>query len=666
LSAVLFAAVFTFQAAAQDVKTLASGQPQSQRNANYSMDIRLDEQSRMLHGREILTWRNTTSHTTDEMQFHLYYNAWRNDKSSFVAYNRGRGNLSDYGEDDWAYCNVKTVKVLGRHGYWEEDLSVPSDYIQPDDGNPDDMTVMRIKLPKPVRPGETVSLEIEWDSKVPRTFSRTGVRGDYYFLAQWFPKVGVFESDGTWNCHQFINTEFFADFGNYDALLTVPTGWVVGATGLEVEQIDNGDGTTTHHYSQEDVHDFAWTTTPHFDVYTERFEEPGLTPVDMRLLLMPDHASKKERYFESTKAALKCYQSWYGPYPYTHVTIVDPAYRSRSGGMEYPTFFTGGTSWLSPSESLSPESVTIHEFGHGYWYGIVANNEFEDAWLDEGLNTYSHMRTMKEEYPPPVMTRRYLDGFIPYVFPSIKLIDRMDGADPYFGFYSTLKRDPMSVLSYLYGPGSYGLNSYNKAAMMLRTVENYLGWETFQKVMSTFYERWKFKHPKPNDFFMVVNEVSGQDLTWFFEQAYNSSDVFDYAVGTVSSQPLTGPYGYVEKEDELEFKTERGESEDYRSAVYIRRWGESVFPVDVRITFTNGETVLEHWDGRDRWTRFEYVKPAKVDKVEVDPEHILVLDFNYSNNSWVRNSEAGFASRKWAVKWMIWLQNLMEFFSFFS
>ncbi len=649
-------------------------EPLSPRNANYTMDVKLDVEKRLINGTEVLNWRNTTSHPTDELQFHLYYNAWRNTTSSYLNSIRYRTsfNYSDYDENDWAYCDVQSMKVLPGHGFPETDLTAALEFIQPDDGNEDDRTVLRARLPGPVGPGETISLEIQWETKVPRPFSRTGVRGDYYFLAQWFPKIGVFEPDGAWNCHQFIQTEFYADFGVYDVKMTVPTGWILGATGREIERNDNGDGSTTHRYYQEDVHDFTWVTTPHFTVHTQRFEDPDLPPVEMRLLLMPDHAGKRDRYFAATASALKRYGSWWGAYPYGHVTVVDPAYRSRSGGMEYPTFFTGGTRWLSPPEMRSPESVTIHEAGHQFWYGIMANNEFEYAWLDEGFNTYSTTRTLEADYPPPVLTRRYFDGFIPVVFSSVKLAQRTQGADQYLGFYSTLKRDPMSTISWKFGANSYGLNSYGKPGMMLRTLENYLGWETFQKIMSTYFERWKFKHPRPEDFFEIVDEVSGQDMGWFFEQTYNSSSVFDYAVGRVVSKQVKEPHGYIELDDELIFQEEKSvkdstdEEKQYQSSVFVRRWGEAIFPVEVKITFDDDEEILEHWEGKARWTRFDYLKPAKVVRVEVDPEHKLALDVNYSNNSWVSKSRAEDASLRWVTKWMIWLQSVVEFFAFFS
>ena len=140
------------------------------------------------------------------------------------------------------------------------------------------------------------------------------------------------------------------------------------------------------------MHDFAWTTSPDYLVRTARFEHPQLPPVEMRLLLQPEHAAQAERHFDATRTTLKYYGEWFGAYPYGHITIVDPAYQSGAGGMEYPTLFTAGTRWLAPAGVTTPEGVTVHEAGHQFWYGIVGNNEFEDAWMDEGFNTFSTAR----------------------------------------------------------------------------------------------------------------------------------------------------------------------------------------------------------------------------------------------------------------------------------
>lgn len=643
------------------------------RIANYTLDVRLDTQTRIISGTAVLTWHNTTSHAAPDLRFHMYFNAWRNSKSSFLSSIRydGRFDLSDYREQDWAYVEIAGMQVQAGTG--TEEVTSSLHYIQPNDGNADDRTVLRLPLSQPVAPGDSIIVAFDFTTKVPRTFARTGTRGDYYFLAHWFPKIGVFEDNGQWNCHQYISTEYYANFGEYDVAITIPTGWVIGATGRLQETADNGDGSTRHRFVQAGVHEFAWTASPHFRVHEQRFEHPDLPAVDMRLLLMPDHTGKRDRYFRATAAALREYGLAFGAYPYGHVTVVDPAYRSGSGGMEYPTLFTGGTRWLSPIEMRSPESVTIHEAGHQFWYGIVANNEFEHAWLDEGFNTYSTSMTLEREYPNPVYTRRYFEGFLPKVFASVPDAERIAGADAFDGVTSEWKRDKMSTDSWRHGPGSYGLNSYTKPALMLRTLENYFGWETFQRIMSTYFERWKFRHPEPQDFFAIVNEIGGEDMSWYFDQMWDDAVLFDYAVESVQSERIAEAQGYVQIDGTLQFQQPAmangaadADSTMFSSQVIVRRWGEGVFPVEVRITFADSSVVTEAWDGRARWQRYTYQRPAKIAIVEVDPERKLVLDVNRSNNSWTRTPAGRIAAAKWTSKWLIWLQSVLEFFAFFG
>ena len=164
---------------------------------------------------------------------------------------------------------------------------------------------MVVTLPYRIDHGESVRISLSWRARIPHTFARTGYRGDYYFLAQWFPKLGVYEPDG-WNCHQFhASTEFYSDYGVYDVRMTVPAGYTLGATGSEISRVENADASATPHYYQEDGHDFAWTTSPHFRVLEERFEVDDLPPVDMRLLIQPEHLSQAARHFAAASAALE-------------------------------------------------------------------------------------------------------------------------------------------------------------------------------------------------------------------------------------------------------------------------------------------------------------------------------------------------------------------------
>jgi Peptidase family M1 domain len=655
---------------------LAAPPTQSPRNASYAIDARLDVAHRLLAGTEIVTWRNITGHATSELRFHLYFNAWRNADSSYLhAHLRNRlgADLDEYGPEDWGYCDVRSVRLLPPAD--GEPIALPQAFVQPDDGNKDDRTVLQVPLPKPVAPGETVRVQVDWSLKVPRPFARAGVFGQFYMMGQWFPKVGVLDADGTWNCHQFIQTEFFADYGTYDVAVTVPHGWIVGATGTPVASAAAADGTETHRYHADDVHDFAWTTSPLFSVHRDRFQSPGLPPVDIELLLMPDHASLRDGYLSSTKTALRLYGTWLWPYPYSRITVVDPPSKSETGGMEYPMLVTGESRWPSLAGNRLAEANTIHEVGHQWWYGLVANNEFEDAWLDEGLNTYTHKRILRLEYGPTTYEKRYFHDSLPVRFRGIHTAQPTEGSDAYDGFRSPVKREPLSTPAFRGDERIYYLNAYGTGSRLAVTLERRLGWERWRQVLATYAERFWFKHPRPADFFAVVNEVSGEDLTWFFDQFYTTGNLFDYAVDRVVSKRVQTPRGYALAGDPPAW----GPGGDgpgtgpaasggpvFESTVDIRRWGEAVFPVGVRVGFEDGSVVDETWDGKARWTRLQYVRPSAVAQVEVDPDQILVLDVNSTNNSWTRHPQASAAATKWTAKWAIWVQSVLELAAFFS
>lgn len=635
----------------------------SPRNANYSIDVTLDRDRRMLRGREILTWRNTSRNATSELRFHLYYNAWKNTRSTWLRESLLAGRQrSGLAEQDWGWIDISAIRLIPGSAP-PVDLTARQRFIAPDDGNAEDRTVVMVPLPAPVGPGETVNVEIEWTSHIPRPFSRTGAVGDFFFLAQWFPKIGVLEDAG-WNCHQFhAGTEFYADYGIYDVRLTVPKGWTVGATGIEKSRRD-ADGQTTHRYYQEDVHDFAWTTSPDYLERRERFEFPGLPSVDMRLLLQPEHAGQAARYFGATRAALRFYGEWFGAYPYPHVTVIDPAYQSGAGGMEYPTLFTGGARWLAPAGVTEPEGVTVHECGHQFWYAIVGNNEFEHAWLDEGLNTFSTGRTINQAFKPNYLSRRYFGGFIPYVFRDI-VLSRETDENGMSSYREASESDVPATPSYRYWPGTGHALSYDKTALWLHTLERHLGWPVLRKAMSAFFERWKFRHPKPEDFFAVVSEVSGQDLSWFFEQVHHSSNVFDYGIERLASRPA-GVTGFLDRDGTRSYEPgDSRRSSGYDTDVVVRRYGEAIFPVDVLVVFENGEKVRERWDGRDRWKLFTYSRASKADHAIVDPDRVLLLDVDTTNNSKTLKPQAGAAATRWMYKWMMWLQDLLVTYAFF-
>ena len=635
------------------VSTPLAQTAQSPRNANYSIDITLDHQTRTLTGREVVTWTNTSLQSTSELHFHLYYNAWRNTLSTWMKERiLGRGlALHNRPETDWGWIDIANITLIDTSDASETNLTNNTNFIAPDDGNPDDQTVLRVELPYSVSPNETINLEIEWTAQVPRTFARTGTIGNYYFIAQWYPKLGVFTDDG-WICHQFHTaTNFFADYGVYDVRLTVPSEWVLGATGQEQRVTDNRDGTATHHYYAEDVHDFAWTTSPDFLVFEDRFEHTSLPDVNIRLLLQPEHHDQAERHFEATRQTFKYYGEWFGAYPYDYVTVIDPAWQSGSGGMEYPTLFTSGTRWLAPTTTNGPEQVTVHEAGHQFFYGIVGNNEVEHAWLDEGLNTFATARVV-DQYFPHSWERRFFRSFLPWTFTDIAWSRALDGSR-LARYRTTARMDIQATPTFRYWPGSMFSTAYYKTTLWLHTLERFLGWDTLRQGMSDYYTQWTFAHPKPQDFFDHINAVAGEDLSWFFDQVHGDSAIFDYGIAQVTNQNAAGR-GFLDgvfQNDEP--------STTFDTQVVVRRYGDGIFPVDVAVEFADGHHELRSWDGQAQWTTFQFEHSTRAIRAIVDPERVLMLDLNYTNNSWTSSPQATTAATKWALAWFVWLQDLL-------
>jgi len=617
----------------------AEAQPLSPRNANYTIDVTLDTRARTLTARETLVWTNITNASTDELQFHLYYNAWRDNDSTWMR----EHTLTSWWQgaslqraEDRAAIDISSLTIKGG-ALAPADLTGQTRFIAPDDGNKDDRTVMSVALPAPIGPGETLTIEIAFIAKIPRPFARTGVIGNYFFIGQWFPKIGVLDAGGKWNCHQFhVSTEFFSDFGVYDVRMTVPRGWPVAATGRQRERTDNPNGTTTHRYYQEDVHDFAWTTSPDYLEARERFEHPGLPPVEMRLLYQPEHASQVARHFETTRATLRYYGEWFGAYPYGHITIVDTPWRTATDGMEYPTIFTAGTRWLMPREDTYVEDSLVHETGHQWWYGMVATNEFEDAWMDEGINQYANARVDAEDFPSGREVARFFGGFVPWVLDDVPW-DRLTSGE-YIGDYrSSPTVDVQATPSFRYWPLTSAPITYSKPALWLHTLERALGFPVVQQILSTFFDRWKFRHPKPGDLFQVASEVSGRDLMPFFDQVYRGSAVFDYGVDSVTSAETV--------------------DETYVNDVVVRRHGDGIFPITILATLANGEQRRFTWDGTGRWHRVTFEHASRLLSAQVDPDQVLVLDTNFTNNSFTTEPASGRASTRWAAPWLVWLQD---------
>lgn len=620
--------------------------------ASYQISCRLDPERKTVEGTELLTWTNRTRATADTLQFHLYLNAFRNTLSTF---RRSAGGARDPVPDSWGSVEISRMSLADG-----TDLLPGLRFIAPDDGNLHDRTVAEVPLPRPVRPGETVHVAIDFRSRLPRVSNRSGYKGDFFFVAQWFPKIGVLEETG-WNCHQYdARSEFFADFGNYDVSIDVPARYrgKVGATGVRVEERDAPGDRVLYRFRQESVHDFAWTADPDYRVHRDVFREPGLGEVELILLLQPEHAGQEERHFRAAKAGLSGYGRVLGPYPYPTLTLVDPAWGARgAGGMEYPTLITCGTSWIAPRSVQSPESVTVHEFGHQYFYGLLASNEFEEPWLDEGFNNYMQARVLASAFGPnaPVVSvfgYRFALG-IPIHHP-------LDSNRRYF---TEPTADYMGVPSYRYRDrAAFALNAYNKTALTMATLERLMGRATMDRCLRLYADRWRFRHPKTADWIVAVRDGSGRDWGWFFDRTFFSSGAVDYAVAEAKSEPATAPRGLFESAGSLVEKPppELASPSGHDSTVLVARAGDVPMPVEVLLRFEGGRTHRSLWDGEARWKRFRVKAGPRLIEALVDPEEKILLDVDRTNNGRLVQADPRAASR-WTARSLFWMQNILDF-----
>ncbi len=661
----------------------------------YEIWVTLDPAQKELQGRETIRWTNTTRDTVPDIWFHLYWNAFKNEKSAFMREARQENFAGDGHGDtrvrdgDWGWIDVESL----RSG--DVDLLPALEFMVPDEPrHPDDQTVMRVKLPRPLAPGEAVDLDLAFKARVPRTIRRAGYHHNGFFIGQWFPKPGVYQEGRGWNCHQYhLNSEFFADFADFRVHITVPDEFVVGAAGRETAAVrDAKAGTKTLTFVQERIHDFAWTADPDYirierdfvareEVSEAEYREVAgalrlpvaavrLPDVRMILLINPEHRGQAERHFRALRKAIKYYGLWYGPYPYPTVTMVDPPFRSGSGGMEYQTLFTAGTQVLPTPQANHPEMVIVHEFGHGYWYGLAASNEFEEAWLDEGLNTYSTGKVLAKAYGP---------GSFPMTLAGIPLT-RYCGSFKYSDLefdravaVHAVALDPVLTASWRFSSSmSYGMNVYMRAATHLRTLENLIGKEAMLRVMRTFQTRFRFRHPTSRDFIATASEVSGRDLNWFFDQMLRGTSDWDFAVDRAVSGEQRSARGVFERQGgKVEVKAREAREQDrkekkktYVTRVRVRRLGEARPGGDVQLkvltVFENGARRIENWDGQGRWIEFVYEGPDKVKYAQVDPETIFLIDRDLSNNSFVAGGRSS-GPLRWSGKLLFWMQNLLQF-----
>ena len=642
----------------------------------YTIGVELDPANHTLLGTETILWRNTTAVPAPELRLHLYLNAFASDRTTFMKESGGTALRSPEPVDDWGWTRITRLELADG-----ADLLPSLEFVQPDDGNPDDRTVARIALPEAVPPGGAVTVELAFEARLPRVIARTGWAGDFHMVGQWFPKLGVFGPAG-WNCHQFhANSEFFSDFGSYRVTVTVPEGWKVAGTGTIAadETVAAGDVRERRvTFEAERVHDFAWAAAPGTVVrivegeFDPARDVPGpwleaaaralgvspaeldLPPTHLRLMIPNDQAAIAQRQLRAARLAIAWYGLHYGPYPYPQLTIVSPPVAAmEAGGMEYPTLITtGGSRWLKyPPLEWTPfvDTVVVHEFGHQYFYGMLASNEFEQAWLDEGLNSYAEAACM---------TAIQHDGLVPEL--------RRWPGDPWTTDRVGLEELPLPLTVDTFAwkfrtRSDYFAASYGRTAVALHTLEGLVGADRFARAMRAYALGWRFRHPTGADFRRALEASLGEDLGWFFSQAIEGDAVPDWAVLSVEQRragvlrgwewrdgawheaPETGGDGDDPDRDEAGGGTEE---EPWTVRVDVGRRGDFRGPVEVEFRWDDGTVERRSWDGKDRWTRWRFEGGRRLDAVIVDPDGHWALETRRADNYWRRKPDRGAVHRR--------------------
>ena len=664
------------------------------RIADYDIQVKLDTEQKRLTGRETITWQNAESEPASELKLHLYMNAFRDAETMMMT------SLGGWSARDAGWIDVRSVRLPGggSDGGEAEQAEAAAPGVDLTSRMSVDETIMTLPLPEPVEPGGRLRIEIEFEVKLPRIISRSGYSGDYYFIAQWFPKVAVY-AGGRWICQQYQrHTEFFSDFGRYRVEITVPRNHYVGATGT-LESARNRGQEKTLVYNAYPVHDFAWASSPHFRPVERKlaYTVSGATrSIDLLVLMQRDRLGKADAYVESVERALNAFGEAYGAFPYPRLTVIDPAQGRglASGGMEYPMLVTGGSSWLDtfvfPGDR-EIEGVTIHEFGHQYWYGAVATNEFDEPWLDEGITTFTTDKVI-DSYAPFGARMRYPKILSDTVFTAHPFLNgwRTRFADfremVLLGlplstitqhraeYLSMPQADPVTSNAYFTRGGmAYLVSAYSKPALLFNTLEGMLGEGKVEEILKEYYRRYRFRQPSGAEFRALASEVAGEDLEWFFSQVLDGVGVLDYAVEGLSSTDEGG---------------------QYRSKAFLVRAGEVTVPQAVRLTTADGETFDIPWQRRSeseeriwmddfaplagsgggsyrlqegidgQWLRVELRSRQPLSAVQIDPEYVYLLDANLANNGYRTEPDSAAATRgeiAWTRLMGRWLHGISVF-----
>ncbi len=659
----------------------------SQRVASYDLKAKLDPKLHTVEGEETLRWLNRSAVPVKTLYFHLYLNAFEGPHSTWMTEKSENGVFRSGVETkkgEWGWIDVAKVEQGGK--------AATMSFVHPDGGPQTDRSVLRVDLPEAVAPNATVELHIVFHDQLPRVVARTGWFDSFHLVGQWFPKIGVLELPGErgataprWNVHEFhLNSEFYADFGSYDLEVTAPRSFMVGATGeLQGAPREEGDQ-TVRKFHQDDIHDCVFFA---YDKYapplTGTYRGEGSPQVTVEVYYPPELAQSGKDALQGTLDSLKYFSETLGPYPYRHLTVVLPPHNAgEAGGMEYETFFT--TDGSNGIFGTLTRYVTVHEFGHGYFMGLLATNEFEEPYLDEGMNELWDVRMLEGE-----MGRlgHQWHGFGPPEF-SWWDYERLTRGPRVFA------PDPVVSSSWQrFSNGSY-TSIYPRTVLIFGDLEKVLAPGAFAKGMKLYYSRWHHRHPSTADLREALldgcdSEADKELVRRYFAALIYGTESVDDAIISIESEEVKPEPGTeivdggrveldeeaIDKKEEADRKafdeahadagTAKDEKKDcelhgkpgpypFRSVVRAERRGFQT-PQTLTVKFEDCSEQQIAWPVGEIWHRWVFDGPVRIASAQLDADGVRVLDVRKLDDGRARK-ESSLAPRRWTLEVAAWMQ----------
>lgn len=508
-----------------------------QQQVNYTIDVVLDDTSHLLQGHIEMEYFNNSHEILDKIYIHLWGNAYKNNSTAFAKQflqsNKRDFHFAEF-KDKGSLSGIN-FNINGQEVKWQK-------Y----EGNEDIAVIM---LPKGLEPGKKMQIKTPFTLKIPKEFSRLGHDEQNYYLTQWYPKPAVYDKTG-WHPIPYLNQgEFYSEFGNYDVKITLPENYVVAATGTQQNETEisflkqRNDQTEkilnnsilaekwgkhasstkykTIEFKAERVHDFAWFASKDFLVVKDSAVLKSGTKIPTYAYFMLKNRKNWQKAGFFVKRAIEYLSENVGDYPWPQASAVDGELLA-GGGMEYPMI----TIISSSGGEKGLDEVIEHEVGHNWFYGILASNERDNPWMDEGINSFYEEAYMSKFYPKNSKAERPKKG--------ISINENIENLAAQFLQKRCLDQ-AVGLKSVEFAPINYGLDVYKKTARYFRILQAYLGDEKFQAAMKQYYKQWAFRHPEPSDVQHVLENSSGKDLGWLFQNMIEQNQGIDYAIKNVNN-----------------------------------------------------------------------------------------------------------------------------------